>query len=197
MIRINLLPHREEKRKLRRQQFLAFVGIAVVGAVVVVLAVSSIIGGYISAQEDKNAFLKVEIASLEKEIDEIKRLREQTEALLSRKRVIEQLQINRSEVVGLFNELAKNVPEGVYLKAVRQQGGKVSLSGYAQSNARVANLMRNLDSSPLLEQPKLIEIKSATVDKRRLNEFNLDLTITRAVVEDEKKGKGKAGGKRS
>lgn len=197
MIRINLLPHREEKRKLRRQQFLAFVGIAVVGAVVVVLAVSSIIGGYISAQEDKNAFLKVEIASLEKEIDEIKRLREQTDALLSRKRVIEQLQINRSEVVGLFNELAKNVPEGVYLKAVRQQGGKVSLSGYAQSNARVANLMRNLDSSPLLEQPKLIEIKSATVDKRRLNEFNLDLTITRAVVEDEKKGKGKAGGKSS
>jgi len=118
---------------------------------------------------------------LDKSIDEIKRLREQTDALLQRKRVIESLQGNRSEAVGLFNELAKNVPEGVYLKKVAQQGNKINLVGYAQSNARVSSLMRNLESSPLLERPVLIEIKSATVDKRRMSEFSLDLYITRAA----------------
>ena len=179
MIRINLLPHREEKRKARRQQFYAFAGAAVaVGGLIVVL-VNSVIGGYVSAQAEKNAFLKTEIAVLDKSIDEIKRLREQTDALLQRKRVIESLQGNRSEAVALFNELAKNVPEGVYIRKVTQQGAKVNLIGYAQSNARVSSLMRNLESSPLLERPTLIEIKGSTVDKRRVNEFNLDLFITR------------------
>jgi len=181
MIRINLLPHREEKRKARRQQFYAFAGAAIaVGGLIVVL-VNSVIGGYVSAQAEKNAFLKTEIAVLDKSIDEIKRLREQTDALLQRKRVIESLQGNRSEAVALFNELAKNVPEGVYIRKVTQQGAKVNLIGYAQSNARVSSLMRNLESSPLLERPTLIEIKGATVDKRRMNEFNLDLFITRAA----------------
>ena len=181
MIRINLLPHREEKRKARRQQFYAFAGAAVaIGGLIVVL-VNSVIGGYVSAQAEKNAFLKTEIAVLDKSIDEIKRLREQTDALLQRKRVIESLQGNRSEAVALFNELAKNVPEGVYIRKVTQQGAKINLIGYAQSNARVSSLMRNLESSPLLERPTLIEIKGSTVDKRRVNEFNLDLFITRAA----------------
>ncbi|WP_018230648.1 PilN domain-containing protein [Methyloversatilis universalis] len=181
MIRINLLPHREEKRKARRQQFYALSGLTLVLGGLIVVLVNGIIGGYVSAQEEKNAFLKTEIAALDKSIDEIKRLREQTEALLQRKRVIESLQGNRSEAVGLFNELAKNVPEGVYLKKVAQQGNKINLVGYAQSNARVSSLMRNLESSPLLERPVLIEIKSATVDKRRMSEFSLDLYITRAA----------------
>lgn len=181
MIRINLLPHREEKRKARRQQFYALSGLTLVLGGLIVVLVNGIIGGYVSAQEEKNAFLKTEIAALDKSIDEIKRLREQTEALLQRKRVIESLQGNRSEAVGLFNELAKNVPEGVYLKKVAQQGNKINLVGYAQSNARVSSLMRNLESSPLLERPILIEIKSATVDKRRMSEFSLDLYITRAA----------------
>lgn len=181
MIRINLLPHREEKRKARRQQFYALSGMALLLGGLIVVLVNGIIGGYVSAQDEKNAFLKTEIAVLDKSIDEIKRLREQTDALLQRKRVIESLQGNRSEAVGLFNELAKNVPEGVYLKKVAQQGNKINLVGYAQSNARVSSLMRNLESSPLLERPVLIEIKSATVDKRRMSEFSLDLYITRAA----------------
>ncbi len=181
MIRINLLPHREEKRKARRQQFYALSGLTLVLGGLIVVLVNGIIGGYVSAQDEKNAFLKTEIAVLDKSIDEIKRLREQTDALLQRKRVIESLQGNRSEAVGLFNELAKNVPEGVYLKKVAQQGNKINLVGYAQSNARVSSLMRNLESSPLLERPVLIEIKSATVDKRRMSEFSLDLYITRAA----------------
>ncbi|WP_374340936.1 PilN domain-containing protein [Methyloversatilis sp.] len=183
MIRINLLPHREEKRKARRQQFTALAGLTLVLGGLVVALVNGVIGGYVSAQDEKNAFLKTEIAALDKSIDEIKRLREQTDALLQRKRVIESLQGDRSEAVGLFNELAKNVPEGVYIKKVSQQQNKINLVGYAQSNARVSSLMRNLESSPLLERPTLIEIKGATVEKRRMNEFSLDLFITRTVNE--------------
>ncbi len=188
MIRINLLPHREEKRKARRQQFYALSGLTLVLGGLIVVLVNGIIGGYVSAQEEKNAFLKTEIAALDKSIDEIKRLREQTDALLQRKRVIESLQGNRSEAVGLFNELAKNVPEGVFIKKVSQQGNKINLVGYAQSNARVSSLMRNLESSPLLERPTLIEIKGATVDKRRMSEFSLDLFITRAADDAAAKG---------
>lgn len=192
MIRINLLPHREEKRKARRQQFYALTGLTLVLGGLIVALGNGIISGYVSAQDEKNAFLKTEIAALDKSIDEIKRLREQTDALLQRKRVIESLQGNRSEVVGLFNELAKNVPEGVYIKKVSQQANKINLVGYAQSNARVSSLMRNLESSPLLERPTLIEIKGATVDKRRMNEFSLDLFITRAADEaDSKTAKGR------
>ncbi|MEK7884152.1 MULTISPECIES: PilN domain-containing protein [Methyloversatilis] len=192
MIRINLLPHREEKRKARRQQFYALTGLTLVLGGLIVALGNGIISGYVSAQDEKNAFLKTEIAALDKSIDEIKRLREQTDALLQRKRVIESLQGNRSEAVGLFNELAKNVPEGVYIKKVSQQANKINLVGYAQSNARVSSLMRNLESSPLLERPTLIEIKGATVDKRRMNEFSLDLFITRAVDEaDSKTAKGR------
>lgn len=192
MIRINLLPHREEKRKARRQQFYALSGLTLLLGGLIVILVNGIISGYVSAQDEKNAFLKTEIAALDKSIDEIKRLREQTDALLQRKRVIESLQGNRSEAVGLFNELAKNVPEGVYIKKVTQQNNKINLVGYAQSNARVSSLMRNLESSPLLERPTLIEIKGATVDKRRVNEFSLDLYITRAADETEAgKGKGR------
>ena len=189
MIRINLLPHREEKRKARRQQFVAFSGATLLLGALIVGLVNGVISGYVSAQDEKNAFLKTEIAVLDKSIDEIKRLREQTDALIQRKQVIESLQGNRSEAVGLFNELAKNVPEGVYIRKVSQQGGKINLVGYAQSNARVSSLMRNVESSPLLERPTLVEIKGSNVDKRRMNEFNLDLYITRAAEDPAAKGR--------
>lgn len=183
MIRINLLPHREEKRKARRQQFFAFSGLAVLLGGLIVFLVQGIISGYIGAQEEKNNFLKQEIAQLDKEIEEIKRLKEQTEALLSRKQVIESLQANRAEAVNLFNELAKQVPEGIYLRSIKQTGQKINLTGYAQSNARVSTLMRNLDASPFTEKPELVEIQAVTVSNRRLNQFNLNVQITRATRE--------------
>lgn len=179
MIRINLLPHREEKRKALRQQFMALVGLVAVLALLIVFLVHGVISGYISQQESKNAFLKKEIAALDKEIDEIKRLKEQTSALLSRKNVIENLQGGRTEAVRLFNELARQVPDGVYLKEIKQTGIKVSVKGIAQSNARVSNLMRNLEASPLLERPDLVEIKAVTVSNRRYAEFNLNVVVTR------------------
>lgn len=191
MIRINLLPHREEKRKARREQFYALAGLMLVLAGVIWFLGFTVINGYLAAQESKNSFLKSEIAALDKQIDEIKKLREQTEALLARKQIIESLQANRAETVYLFNELARQVPGGVYLRSVKQQGQKITLNGYAQSNARVSTLMRNLDESPLLEKPELVEIKAATVDKRRLSEFTLNVLFTRQTAEDAKKAAGK------
>lgn len=191
MIRINLLPHREEKRKARRQQFYAFAGIVAGAAAFIVFLGYSVIAGYIGAQEEKNNFLKNENAVLDKQIAQIKGLKEQTQALLARKQIIEALQRDRAEVVNLLNDLATQLPEGVYLKSIRQDGTKVSIVGYTQSNARVSTLMRNLEASPWLERPNLLEIKAVDVNKRRLSEFSLDVWITRAKVEDDgKSGKG-------
>lgn len=192
MIRINLLPHREEKRRARRQQFYAFAGIAAAISAVLVFLIYSIIGGYIGAQEEKNAFLKREIAQLDQQIEQIKRLKEQSQALEARMRVIESLQRDRAEVVHLLSDLAIQLPEGIYLKSIKQDGTKVGLVGYAQSNARVSTLMRNMEASPWLERPNLLEIKAVDVNKRRLSEFTLDMWITRAKVEDGKAAK--AGG---
>jgi type IV pilus assembly protein PilN len=183
MIRINLLPHREEKRKARRQQFYGLLGMISVLALLIVFLVYTIISGYISAQESKNDLLKKEIAVLDQQIEQIKRLKEQTQALLSRKQVIESLQRDRAEAVRLLSEMVKQMPEGVYLRSIKQDGTKVSLVGYAQSNARVSTLMRNIEASPWLEKPLLVEIKAVTVDKRRLNEFSLNASLKRDPVE--------------
>lgn len=188
MIRINLLPHREEARKARRQQFyLMLGGVAALAALVVFLGFT-IINGYISSQNDANDFLKREIAVLDKQIDQIKRLKEQTQALLSRKQIIEDLQRDRGETVYLLTELVRQVPEGVYLKSLKQEGAKVNITGYAQSNARVSALMRNLEASPWLENPQLVEVKAAVLNGRRSNEFAMNFTLTRTKADD---GKGK------
>jgi len=189
VIRVNLLPHREEKRKARRQQFYAVSGLITILAGMIWFLGYGIINGYINTQDNANSFLKAQIAALDKDIDEIKRLKEQTDSLLSRKRIIESLQANRAETVHLFNELARQVPEGVYFKNIRQAPNSINVTGYAQSNSRVSILMRNLDASPLLERPDLVEIKSATIANRRLNEFNLNVFITRQTTEDDMKGK--------
>lgn len=188
MIRINLLPHREEKRKARRQQFILFSAIAALGGLLVWFIGHSVIVGYVDGQDQKNAMLKEEIALLDKEISEIKGLREQAEALLSRKQVIENLQKDRGETVHLLAELVRQVPEGVYLKSLKQDGLKIDIGGFAQSNARVSALMRNLEASPWLENPQLVEVKAITQNGRRLNEFSMNFVITR-VEPEEAKGK--------
>lgn len=186
MIRINLLPHREEKRRLRRQQFYAVSAAMVVVGALVGFVVHSVYAGYIERQDGRNAFLKAEIKKLDTEIAEIKRLREQIDALLARKQVIESLQGRRAETVHLFNELAAAMPDGVYLKTIKQTGDRVMLGGYAQSNARVSHLMRNLDGSPFLQNPGLVEVKAASVNNRRVSEFNLGIGIERAQPQEDK-----------
>ncbi|MBI3526247.1 MAG: PilN domain-containing protein [Betaproteobacteria bacterium] len=190
MIRINLLPHREEKRKARRQQFYAVSGLIALLAGLIWFLGYGVINRYIGAQDNANSFLKMEISGLDKDIEEIKRLKEQTDSLLSRKRIIESLQANRAETVHFFNEMTRQVPDGIYLKSVKQTQDKINIIGYAQSNSRISVLMRNLEASPLLERPDLVEIKAANVGNRRLNEFNLNVFITRQTTEDGKMGKG-------
>jgi type IV pilus assembly protein PilN len=188
MIRVNLLPHREERRKGQRRQLVFLAVCAAVLGGAIWLAVHGVIGGYVSLQNERNEFLKRENAKLDKEIEEIKKLRDEIAALLARKAIIEALQTDRARAVELLDQLVRQTPDGVYLKSVKQDGLKVNITGYAQSNARVSTLMRNLQASPIVEvtqvSPQLVEIKASEVNKRRLSEFNLNFLLKRPVTED-------------
>ncbi len=184
MIKINLLPHREEARRARRQQFYILMGLTIVLVGLIWFLGFSIINRQIDVQVNKNEFLKSEIALLDRDIAEIKKLKSQTDSLLARKRVIEALQANRTEMVHLFNELAKRVPEGIYLRTLMQTEQKIALTGVAQSNARITTLMNNLDESPLLENSTLIETKAEIVGSRRLNAFSVNTFITRQLTDE-------------
>jgi len=196
MIRINLLPHREQKRQARQRQFvsvaigLAILGLAVVGLVHVIFVTQ------IENQQSRNKLLKDEIAKLDEQIKEIDKLREQTQALLSRKQVVETLQTNRTEAVHVLDQMVRQLPDGIYLRSLRQVGPKVTVIGYAQSNARVSTLMRNIESSPWLTQPELVEIKSIAApgakdkDAPKVNEFTLTFLIKRAAPPAEFKPAG-------
>ena len=183
MIRINLLPHREMRRRERQRAFLTASAAMVAVGVVIVVLVHGLLAARIEVQKGRNNFLESEIATLDKQIVEIRRLREQTQQMLARKRVVETLQANRSEIVELFDQVARQLPEGVYLRTVKQNDNTINITGFAQSNARVSTLMRNLEASPLPESAKLVEIKAATVNTQRLNEFSMNVSITRKVTE--------------
>ena len=198
MIRVNLLPHREEKRKRRRQQFLVLAFLSGIAGAVVAGAVWFVLDREVAQQQQNVAYMKAEIAKLDKQIEEIRKIREETASLLAKKQVVESLQSNRSEPVQLLDQLLRQLPEGVYLKAVKQTGPKVNIVGYAQASARVSTLMRNLGASPYLENPELVEIKAvAAPDKSgsRVNEFNMNISIKRAQADPSATGKA-AGGAR-
>ena len=193
MIRINLLPHRAEARKRREQQFAVLAGLAAVIGLAAAAGVWFFLDGQVDQQRKNVAYMKGEIAKLDKQIEEIKKIREETASLLAKKQVVEALQSNRSEPVQLLDQLLRQLPEGVYLKGVKQTGPKVNIVGYAQSNARVSTLMRNLGASPYLENPELLEIKavpSPVTPGARINEFSMNISIKRAGVEDAKVAAG-------
>ena len=195
MARINLLPHREERRSRARQHFYVVAGgTALVGALVVV-AMHGYYAARIDTQFERNRFLKSEIAKLDKEIAEINKLKDEIQALLARKQVIETLQTDRAQTVHLLDELVRQMPDGVYLRSVLQRGMNVNLVGYSQSNARVSTLMRNIESSPYLTNPGLVEIKATTVAKRRLSEFNLNFQLKRPEAKDAAKEAAKPAAK--
>ncbi len=183
--RINLLPHREERRKRARQHFFVVAGGTAVIGVLIVGLMHTFYAAKIDAQKERNTFLKNEIVKLDKDIAEIKKLRDEIAALLARKQVIETLQADRAQTVHLLDELVRQVPDGVYLRSVTQKGLNVNIKGYAQSNARVSTLMRNIDSSPWLERPVLIEVRAANVEKRRLSEFDMNIALKRVVAKDD------------
>jgi type IV pilus assembly protein PilN len=178
MIRINLLPHREAKRALRRREF----NFILIGTLVFAAALWYVGKLYLderlATQQRRNDLLVAENKKLTEQIDEIKKLKDQTAALLARKQVVETLQVNRSASVKLLDQLVRQLPDGVYLKSIKQTGTKVNMTGFAQSNARVSTLMRNLESSPYLMNAELVEIKAATdSNKQRVNEFSLNISL--------------------
>ena len=187
MIRINLLPHRENRRKQQQQQFFILLGGVIVIGAVVWFVVHTYLDEQHELQMSRNKYLQDEIVKLDRQIAEIQKLKDQTAALLARKRVVETLQGNRAEVVHLLDQLVRQLPDGVYLKSIKQSGPRVTINGFTQSQARVSTLMRNLESSPQLEDPGLVEIKAVTQGGQRINEFLLNINITRAKVEDDAK----------
>lgn len=180
-VRINLLPHRELRRAARKREFIFVAAGTVIFAIATALLVHTILAGMLESQLAKNKFLKTEIAKVDKEIEEIQRLKEQTKALLDRKQIVETLQSNRTEAVHLLDQLARQLPDGVFLKSVKQNDDKINLQGYAQSNARIATLMRNLDASPWLGNSELVETKAVQLNNLRVNEFSLNVQLKREV----------------
>lgn len=184
MIRINLLPHRELKRKARQQQIAVLAGMVGFLGLLVVWGVHDMIAEKIEFQNSRNQYLNEQVAILDKEIAEIREIKNQTQELLTRKQIVETLQNSRSEVVHLLDQLVRLLPDGVYLQSIKQEGHNITLVGYAQSNAWVSTLMRNLESSPWLESPLLIEIKAMTINNVRQNEFNMKIKLKQASVND-------------
>jgi len=182
MIRINLLPHRAEKRRAKQLQFVVLSAISLmIGALIVVL-VHVAISSQIDYQNRRNEYLQQEIAVLDKQIAEIKKLREQTQSLLARKNVVENLQSTRSDVVHLLDQMLRILPDGVYIKSIKQSGYKIALVGYAQSNARVSTLMRSIEDSPWLDSPTLVEIRATNANGARVSEFSLNFNLTKLVA---------------
>lgn len=190
--RINLLPHREMRRKQQQTQFFIMLGVVLVAGAAIWGVVHTYLDGQLTNQNARNSYLDSEIVKLDKEIAEINKLKEQTAALLKRKQVVETLQSNRAEVVHLLDQLIRQLPDGMYLKSIKQQGTKVAISGYTQSQARVSTLMRNLEGSQYLQNANLVEIKSAVAGGARINEFTMNIDVVREAEPDAKKA-GKKG----
>lgn len=190
MIRINLLPHRAEKRRARQIQFISLCVISAILGAIVVGMVHVVISTRIDYQQSRNTYLKTETSKLDRQIAQIRKLREQTKALLARKEVVENLQSTRSDVVHLMDQMLRILPDGVYLASLKQSGNRIHLVGYAQSNARVSTLMRAIEDSPWLDTPKLVEIHAASANGVRINQFTLDFNLTKGPSAAAAGGKG-------
>lgn len=194
MIRINLLPHRQIKRAERQRQFTLLLIMTLVAAFGIIFLGWTYINAQIDTQKNRNSRLDAAITQLDKEIEDIKQLKEQIRNVLDRKRAVENLQSDRSQAVILLDELARQLPEGVFLKSIKQQGNEIMLEGIADTNARVATLVRNLGNSEWLESPILIEIKSVTSKNLKQSAFTLKVNqkVKKPAEEENTKGKGKA-----
>ncbi len=183
IIRVNLLPHRQIKREARQREFNLMAMLVAIAAVAIVVLNYSFINSRIDAQLSRNARLDAAIVQLDQQIGDIKHLQEKIGVMLARKQVVENLQINRSQSVIILDELSRQLPEGMYFKSIKQQGPLITLEGVADTNARVASLVRNLTGSKWLENPQLIEIKSVLVNGIKQNEFYLTVNIRLATDE--------------
>jgi type IV pilus assembly protein PilN len=195
MMRINLLPHRQIKRAERQREFGLMGLMAAGGACAVIFLGWQFLGAQKESQLERNGRLEKAIASLDKEIADIKDLKDQINNVLERKQIVENLQTNRSQSVVILDELTRQLPEGLYLKSIKQTGNLITLEGVADTNARVATLVRNLSVSNWLESPNLVEIKSLTVNNIKQNEFTLNVSLKAQKMEEEAPNKKKVGAK--
>ena len=177
MARINLLPWRAERRKQRQKEFMAMLGLSAVAGVVLWFLVNSYYNGQISGQNDRNAYLQQQIAQVDTQIKEIEELDKKKAKLLARKQVIEQLQANRSQMVHLFDQLVRTIPDGVILTSIKQEGDKLTLEGRSQSNARVSTYMRQLEGSGWMTKPDLSVIEAKEGDPGLPYTFTLSVLL--------------------
>jgi len=181
MANINLLPWRAERRKLREREFYMMLAAAAAGALAVFLLAMFWMNHLISSQEADNAYLQREITALDKKIEEIQELDKRRSQLLTRKEIIEQLQSNRSQMVHLFDEMVKTIPDGARLATMKQAGDTLTLEGTAESNSRVASYMRNIDNSPWMGRSDLSKIEnkagSKDADKKMPYQFSLEVKL--------------------
>ena len=177
MMRVNLLPHRQIKRAERQRQFGLMALLAAVAASAIVFAGWTYLGAKKQSQLERNTRLEQAIAKLDAEIKDIKDLKDQINNVLERKQVVENLQTNRSQSVVVLDELTRQLPEGLYLKSIKQTGNLITLEGVADTNARVATLVRNLGVSNWMELPNLVEIKTSTINGIKQNDFTLTVNL--------------------
>ncbi len=185
MPRINLLPWREAERKRRQRDFGVAVGGALVAAIAVVMLAVLFYNQLIGNQRARNDRLTAEIVELEKSIEEIDGLERQKERLLARMEIIEELQKSRPEIVHLFDEIVRQLPEGVYLTGLKQTGSRVELRGVAQSSTRVSALMRRVDASQWLDDPEVERVETTQSGASRQAEFIVYLKQKRDGSEEE------------
>ena len=200
MILINLLPHREEKRKRRKAAYFFGLGLAAAAGVAIVGVWYLVLQQMTVGQQQRNEFLTAEIRKLEIQIKDIATLRSEIEALKARQKAVEDLQIDRNVPVHVLNELVKQTPEGIYYSNIKQDGQVLSLAGIAQTNERVSELLRNTgNNSEWITRPELVEIKAATVqtanrEQKRLYDFAMRVTIKRPQDVDAKAAAAAASG---
>ena len=190
MARINLLPWRAERRKLRQKEFMTMLGLAALAGVVLWFLVNMYYNNQISGQNERNAFLQGEIAKVDGKIKEIEELDKKKAKLLARKEVIEQLQANRSQMVHLFDSLVRTIPDGVILSSIKQEGEQLTLEGRSQSNARVSTYMRNLEGSGWMTKPDLSIIEAKGDDKGLPFVFTLAVTLANPNAPKDEDGDG-------
>ncbi|MGD0501495.1 MAG: PilN domain-containing protein [Steroidobacteraceae bacterium] len=197
MPRINLLPHREQARKIRRREFMVGAGSAVVLAIIVAGVGKIVYQGWIDGQLEKNNILKKEIVQLDSEIADIQDLEARKQRLVARMDIIEKLQRKRPEIVHQFDELVRTVPDGVYLTGIKQSGKKLEIHGVAQSSTRVSTFMRNIDSSTWMDSPELQVVEAAKDSATGGSNFTLSAQTVGVNLEEggETTVKKKAAGK--
>ena len=183
MILVNLLPHREERRKRRKAAYFAGIGLSAAAGLLVAGLWYVVLQQMISTQQDRNSFLLSETAKLEAQIKDVATLKAEIASLKARQKAVEDLQVDRNVPVHVLNELVKQTPEGIYFTSVRQDGAALMVAGIAQTNERVSEFLRNTNTpSGWLTNPQLVEIKvsgARAQDQKRLFDFSMRLDIKR------------------